>query len=96
MDKKTVMMRLVRKWKTSGMTRESFARGHGVSVHTLEYWSRKFKNEDGHLTSDSDLTIKPSPAPSFIEIVNNSTGGTTSGQAQIELELPSGIRLKIY
>jgi transposase-like protein len=96
MDKMTMMSSLVREWKVSGMTREAFAKRHGISAHTLEYWSRKLKKEGDRLPIENSLAIKPSSPPSFIEIASNHSDVSADRAVQIEFELPSGMRIKIF
>jgi transposase-like protein len=86
MDKSSKMLLLVKQWEESGLSRVAFAKQHGITLRSLEYWCRKQKK--GQIK-------QPAPA-SFIEIVSNSKAITVSRQAQIEVELASGLRIKIY
>jgi hypothetical protein len=86
MDKKTRMMQLARQWKESGLSRPAYAQQHGITIRSLEYWCRKQKKEQDRQSS----------APSFIELVSNASLSQAKRQAQIELELSSGLRIKIY
>jgi len=46
---------LVEEWRASGLSKEAFARSHGVSPSTLGWWTCRFRNEV--------------PAPRFLEVV---------------------------
>lgn len=91
MDKQEKMFLLVDQWRKSGITRKAFAREHGVTHSSLEYWCRKrdMKTRKRTAAASEFVEIIPSrdPEPGVSE--NKST-------AMVELELPSGIKLKIY
>lgn len=92
MDKKEKMFLLVDQWRKSGLTRKAFAQRHGVTDSSLEYWCRKRDNKikKRTLASQSDfIEIFPGQDTST-EVLKN------SGSAMVELELPNGIKLKIY
>jgi len=89
MDKESIMKILVKQWKESGLTRQAFAQQHNITYRSLEYWCRKGKKSQ----KGQDILSNP---PSFIELLDNSKTIPTNRQAQIELELASGVRIKIY
>ncbi len=91
MDKKSKMFQLVKGWKDSGLSKVAFARQHGITVHSFEYWCRKLKEEDGKFHVGNQSGIKHISLPSFIEIGNNSAHSLANRQAQVELELPGFI-----
>jgi transposase-like protein len=96
MDKQSKMYQLVREWKESGLSGEAFAQQHGISFYSLEYWYRKLKKDTGNLPIKNKSKNKPSAFPSFIEIKNNSVSDSSHRLAQVEFELPGGLRVKIY
>jgi transposase-like protein len=96
MDKKSKMLQLVKGWKNSGLSRVAFAQQHGITIHSFEYWRRKLKKEEDKLPVGNQSGIKHICPPSFIEIGNNSAHNSANRQAQVELELPGGLRIKIY
>jgi len=96
MDKKSKMFQLVKEWKGSGLSKVAFAHQHGITIHSFEYWSMKLKKEEVKLPDGTQSGIKHISAPSFIEIGNNPTHSSANRQAQVELELPGGLRIKIY
>lgn len=89
MDKKSRMEIMVKQWQESGLTRQAFAQQHNITIRSLEYWCRKEKK----VQKEQGILSNP---PSFIEILNNSPTNPTHRQAQIELELSNGLRIKIY
>lgn len=91
MKNKTEMYPLVEQWFTQkpSMLKQDFCKQQEVSYHCLNYWIHKYNKEastgmysrgDGFIP----LTIK--------ESVTRESGITP----EIELELPHGIRLRIY
>ncbi len=90
------MFQLVKEWQGSGLSKVAYARQHNVTIRSFEYWCRKLKKEDFEHSIGTSSGIKPLSPPSFIEIGNNSAQSLTNRQAQVELELPGGLRIKIY
>jgi transposase-like protein len=95
MDKKTKMLSLAKDWYNSGITRVMYAQQHGVTESSLEYWCRKLKNQI-NIPMESEKKINIISKPSFIEIGSNTIQDSINRHAQMELELASGIRIKIY
>jgi hypothetical protein len=85
MDKKGQMFELVSKWRNSGQTRKVFALSHGITEASFDYWCSKH---------DSEQRLKTGQ-PKFIEITSP-LPDTKTDRPQIELELPGGLRIKIY
>jgi hypothetical protein len=91
MNKKETMFSLVDQWRESGLTRKAFAEIHGITDSSFEYWCRKRDNKVKQPTiSTTD----------FIELIakHESITGLCEKKttAKVELELPYGIRIKIY
>jgi hypothetical protein len=87
MDKKEMMFELVKQWRKSSVTRKVFASEHGITEASFDYWCSKHDIEH-------KLQVTQ---PGFIEIA--SPKPITHEKLicpQIELELPSGLRIKIY
>lgn len=91
MDKKEKMFSLVDQWRKSGLTRKAFAEKHGITDSSFEYWCRKHDNKV------KQRTITPLD---FVELIpkHESKSGACEKitNAKVELELPGGIRIKIY
>lgn len=91
MDKKEKMFSLVDQWRKSGLTRKAFAQQHGITDSSLEYWCRKRDNKVRR------PTIIP---PDFVEISpkqeSKSEERERTSLGKVELELPGGIKIKIY
>ena len=51
-----MMVQLAKQWKESGLTRPAFAKQHGITIRSLEYWCRKQNKEQANKLS----------APSFV------------------------------
>ena len=75
------MFSLVRKWKQSGNNQKDFCDRHDISVHTLHYWLRKYKQSNSVLeTGFLPVEIKPP--------VNESN-------ADIQIHYPNGVMVTI-
>ena len=88
MDKKTQMFELVRQWRNSGLTRKSFSQKHGITEASFDYWCSKHDTEQKLLNNQ----------PGFVEISSPPlpVAGEIAVHPQIEFELSSGLRIKIY
>lgn len=91
MDKKEKMFSLVDQWKKSGLTRNAFAAQQGLTDSSFEYWCRKYDNK---------VKQQPILQPDFVELIPKhefkSVVQEKTNTAKVELELPGGIRIKIY
>jgi len=86
MDKKSKMFTLVGQWRESGLSRKVFAKQHGIRSTSFDYWCKKQSNE----------VLKNGDRPTFIELTSNSGSREQNNRPQIELNLPSGLVIKIY
>jgi hypothetical protein len=77
------MVALVRRWEQSTETREAFARRHGLTLASFEYWKRRVRQE----TAASEVTFAP------VQVMS-SRG--ESGSSSIDVVLASGERLTIH
>jgi len=88
MKSKKEMYPLVKLWYESSLHKPDFCEKHNISYHCLNYWIKKYR-KDNHIDTSMPrgfipLTIK--------ESLTRETGITP----EIELDLPHGIRLRIY
>jgi transposase-like protein len=90
------MFQLVKECQKSGLSRKAFAHQHGVSEKSLEYWFRKQSKRKSSLVADTSMGKANDSAPSFVEIVNQSSKDPINRHPQVELELANGICIKIY
>jgi transposase-like protein len=95
MDKKAKMIGLAQEWKKSGISKVLFAKEHGVTDSSLEYWCRKLRNQT-NMPTDTKNKNNTILKPSFIELVSNSQANSATKPVQIEFELANGLRIKIY
>lgn len=98
MSKKEQMFALVKQWRESGLTRGVFVKQHGLEGQSFDYWCQKQYNEVVKSKSSVRTSPKtPSSLPRFIELTSAPANcHVESQQLQMELELPGGIRIKIY
>jgi len=97
MSKKEEMFTLVEQWRESGLTRKSFANQHGFESESFNYWCKKQYNE---VVKADQPTTAPrqcrSTMPGFIELASGLDMNAQGQPVRMELELPGGIRIKIY
>jgi hypothetical protein len=91
MKSKQEMYPLVQQWykNKKSILKEDFCDKFNIEIHKLNYWIKKYNKETHPVKSPSKgefipLTIK--------ESLTRETGSTP----EIELDLPHGIRLRIY
>lgn len=86
MERKEKMYSIVEEWNKSDLNRTEFVKAHGITESTLCTWRKRYENEknEGKLN------------PSFIEITPPPSEPTSELKPKIEIELPEGIRIKIY
>lgn len=91
MKSKQEMYPLVQQWyqHKNSILKEDFCDQFNIEIHKLNYWIKKYNKETHPVKSPSKgefipLTIK--------ESLTRETGSTP----EIELDLPHGIRLRIY
>jgi hypothetical protein len=83
------MYPLVKRWFESSMPKKEFCRKHNVGYYSLNYWIKKY-NKEKH-------PVKPSPSTGFVPLtIKESLTRETGTTPEIELDLPHGIRLRIY
>ena len=85
-EKKEKMFALVEQWRKSGLTRKVFALKQGIEIQSFDYWCKKHYNE----------VMKSPKSPTFIEVVHKPILLDEKSRPQIELELPSGLQIRIY
>ncbi len=86
------MFAIITKWKKTGLTPSDFSKQYDISLRSFYYWRRKFNLE----TVNADKTDKKNDAVNFIELNTSLLNQSVERKVQIEMELPNGIRIKIY
>ena len=90
MKNKQEMYSLVQRWFKSPGLKEDFCNRHGVKIHKLNYWIKKYNKETGSRPSST-------VSEGFVPItVKGSTTKESTPKPEIELDLPHGIRLRIF
>lgn len=83
------MYPLVKLWFESSMPKPDFCKKHSVSYNGLNYWIKKY-NKETH-------PVKSSTLSGFVPLtIKESLTRETGARPEIELDLPHGIRLRIY
>jgi transposase-like protein len=77
------MVALVRQWEQSTDTREAFARRHGLTLASFEYWKRRVRQD----AAAPEVTFAP------VQVLSE---GGRSGSSSIDVVLASGERLTIH
>ena len=67
------MAALVRQWEASSEPREVFARRHGLSVGSFDYWKRRLREASADVPrvtfAPVHVVADPAPRPAAIELV---------------------------
>lgn len=87
-NKKEKMFKFVEQWQSSGLSQKKFAAKHSIEEKTFAYWCTKHLHEVRGKQIHKD--------PFFIELPLQSNALRTVPQLHMELELPEGVRIKIY
>jgi len=82
---KQSMFPLVEQWRKTDLKKNDYAEQHGISIATFRYWCRKHYEE-----------VLRGRKSKFIEIDHHQIFPDVERKPQVELDLPSGLRLKIY
>jgi len=83
------MYPLVKLWFESSMVKKDFCKRHEIGYHCLNYWINKYNIEIHPEKSTS--------AGEFIPLtIKESLTRETGTRPEIELDLPHGIRLRIF
>jgi hypothetical protein len=103
---KREMYPLVKLWFESSMQKKDFCKKHGISYHGLNYWIKKYNKgthpvkptaPSGFIYNKGTHPVKPTAPSGFIPLtIKESLTRETGTTPEIELDLPHGIRLRIY
>ncbi len=89
MKSKQEMYPLVKLWFENSMSKPDFCKKHEIGYHSLNYWIKKYNKETHPAKS-------PSTGEFFPLTIKESLTRETGTRPEIELDLPHGIRLRIY
>ncbi len=89
MKSKQEMYPLVKRWFESSMVKPDFCKKHDIGYHSLNYWIKKYHKEKQPVKSLSSVEFVPLT-------IKESLTRETGISPEIELDLPHGIRLRIY
>ncbi len=92
MNKEDTMFDLIAKWKISGLTPSEYSRHHDITMRSFYYWRKKYNLK----VANTNAAKINDNAVSFIELDASLLDKTIENKVQIEMELPNGIRIKIY
>lgn len=83
-------VKLIAEYETSGLSQKEFVSKHDVSFSTFQYWlyrrSKKLSVESGSATRFLPVQVVDSAAP---------RARRDDELAQVEIELPSGVRVRL-
>lgn len=91
MKNRQKMYPLVEQWLKikHSMLKQDFCKQHRISYHSLNYWINRYNKEE-----QSEMVT---PSGSFVPLtIKESLTRETGITPEIELDLPHGIRLRIY
>jgi len=97
MSKKEKMYAFVEQWRGSGLTRSVFSQQQGIDSASFDYWCKKHFNEVMKPRLPAKASAKPAVKPlGFVEFPSGNGFFPKDQSVRMELELPGGIRVKIY
>jgi hypothetical protein len=79
------MYPIVEQWRKTDIKQSDYADQQGINAATFKYWCRKYHEEVVRIQNTN-----------FIEIDQHQLFLNNNRKPQIELDLPSGLRIKIY
>jgi len=92
MDKQNKMFELISQWKVSALSKSTFCNLHQISIDKLNYWLKKFPNDDVSGSDSSEINffsveeeVKPSVKLSKSAI-----------KPAIVVDLPNGVKISFY
>ena len=77
------MFDIVEQWQQSGKSQSQFSSENGIRLHTLGYWVKKYRESQDTHHGFASLTVSGEVK-------------THSAQPRIEIELGSGVVVRIY
>ena len=81
--KTSAMFELVEQWYQSGKSQSQFSSENGIRLHTLGYWVKRYRESQDTHQGFASLTV-------------SGEAKTHSAQPRIEIELGSGVVVRIY
>jgi hypothetical protein len=96
MEKQVQMFKHVREWKASGISMKQYAQQQGLAYKSFSYWCRKLRITEKSFVVNQGNSQQHNK-PDFVEIINQQERVSSNNRpVQIELELASGLLIKIY
>lgn len=96
-NKKEIMFNYVEQWLSSGLSQKKFAVKHSIQDKTLCYWNakhlREVRSKQFHKES---LFVELTVPEKTVELPIKTLPVPKLPQLYMELELPEGLRFKIY
>ena len=79
---------LVKSFPESGLSRAEFCRRHGLTVNSFNYWLKEMRIQGvGSITDTEFVEVQIAEDPEFTRVPR---------QAEVELELPHGVKLRFF
>ena len=82
-NKTRSMFEKVEQWQQSGKSQSQFSSENGIRIHTLGYWVKKYRESQDTHQGFASLTV-------------SEEAKTHSAQPRIEIDLGSGVVVRIY
>lgn len=83
------ILKILERYRKSGLSQPAFSKRHGVAVSTLQYWLRK--ERDGQFAAVRPTRTREANRLVPVRIVDGPAAGP---EALLELELPRGGKLR--
>ena len=82
-NKTQSMFEIVEQWQQSGKSQSQFSSENGIRIHTLGYWVKKYRESQDLHQGFASLTV-------------SEEAKSHSAQPRIEIDLGSGVVVRIY
>lgn len=92
MRNRETMFEQVEQWQRSGMGKERYAKQHGISYGTFQYWCARYKE---HHAAKSSSLQRTTEAPTFVPLTVAEDRTVEASMSTIVITLASGTRIEI-
>ncbi len=87
------MLAYYKEWQESGLGKKAYCSKKGLNASTFFYWIRKLTLQKEAFPPVSAASFREIDLPASVEIA---AIGPAAGEPLLEIEYPSGARLKLY
>jgi hypothetical protein len=95
---KQKMLAYYKEWQESGLGKKAYCTQKGLNASTFFYWIRKLALQKESFSSPSTAGFRELALPTQMDpaLMNPALAQNNTGSMVLEIEYPSGARLKLY